>query len=446
MTIPEGYSSSFEPDAPDTRTNQEKAAPLSEGVVRDDSHNRLALRPLSEAIPRQTSWLLRGLIPLRFLTLVAGVGGLGKSTWLLAVAAQGSIAPEPWHTIYVSFEDPGDEVLRPRLQAAGGNPKLVQELVLADAGSLDTFSLPRDIDELRGLVRACSARLVVIDPVVAAVDAKLDAYKDQHVRQVLAQLWHIAREESCAVVMVGHLNRVPSTDAYLRIANSMAFWNAARSVVLVTEDGETDDRLRLVAQRKANLARLAPVERHRLEEIVLNNTLDPETGKPIVTSRMAFVEIADDVDPTGILAPPAPTKTETAETVLGALLADGGWHESERLKGVLEAAGFNERLAQRAAKALGVEHKREGFPASTWWRLPVATAPVATALLSEFVATVETAYPSRSDATAAPVATSTHNQEPGASGCSHETRWKARDGALRCVTCEPPAFPSEVVG
>ena len=262
---------------------------------------RWQLRPLSEATPRQVRWLLPGLIPLRFLTLVAGVGGLGKSTWLVSVAAQGSVADAPWETIYVSFEDSADEVLRPRLEAAGGNPERVHEVVLAESGSLDAFTLPRDIDNLTTLVRSSSARLVVIDPVVAAVDTKLDAYKDQHVRQVLERLWQVAKDEDCAIALVGHLNRVPSTDAYLRIANPTAFWNAARSVVLVTEDGDADNGLRLIAQRKANLARLAPVERHRIVEFVLPDTVDPETGSPIVTSRMTFVEIADDVDPTTIL-------------------------------------------------------------------------------------------------------------------------------------------------
>ena len=353
---------------------------------------RLALRPLSQAVPRQIRWLLPGLIPLRFLTLVAGIGGLGKSTWLLAVAARGSVADEPWETIYVSFEDSADEVLRPRLDAAGGNPDLVHELALADAGSLDSFCLPRDIDDLRELVRSRSARLVVIDPVVAAIDTKLDAYKDQHVRQVLAQLWQVSREEDCAIALVGHLNRAPSTDAYLRIANSSAFWNAARSVVLITEDGDGENDLRLVAQRKANLARLAPVERHRLEEILLPEALDAATGKPIVTSRMRFVEIADDVDPSDLLSPQKPTKTENVETLLEALLADGDWHESHTLRALLEAAGFNERMAQRAAKALGVEHRREGFPATSWWRLP----PVATRLHSTNVAAGESLYRGRS--------------------------------------------------
>jgi putative DNA primase/helicase len=365
---------------------------------------RWRLLALSQATPRQTRWLLPGLIPLRFLTLVAGIGGLGKSTYLVAIAAAGSVAETPWETIYVSFEDTADEVLRPRLEAAGGDPGRVHELVLADADSLESFSLPRDVDELHARVRECSARLVVIDPIVAAVETKLDAYKDQHVRQVLAQLWRIAREEDCAVVMVGHLNRVPSTDAYLRIANSTAFWNAARSVVLVTEDGDDANGRRLIAQRKANLTRLAPVERHELEEIVLPGTVDPETGSPIVTSRMRFLEIADDVDPAAILGPQKVTKTETAETLLAQMLADGDWHESDGLKKLLKGAGYPERTVQRAANDLGVEHDRRRFPSSTWWRLPVAPPTVAPPLLSTSGATGDSAQPCGSDAPAVPVA------------------------------------------
>jgi hypothetical protein len=127
-----------------------------------------------------------------------------------------------------------------------------------------------------------------------------------------------------------------------------------------------------------------PVERHRLEEIVLPDVLDPETGDPIVTSRMVFVEIADEVDGAGVLKG-KPTKTETAETLLAAMLADEEWHDSEGLKKLMGAAGHSARTVQRAAKYLGVESERRGFPSSTWWRIPLAGAtalPVAPSLLA----------------------------------------------------------------
>ncbi len=365
---------------------------------------RWTLRTLADVTPRQVRWLVPGLIPLRTLTLVAGVGGLGKTTWLLAQAATLSRAGHD--CVIVSFEDTAAEIIRPRVEAANGDLTRVHEMVLVEAGDIDTVQLPRDLDELRLLVRSVEARLVIVDPIVAAIETSLDAHKDQHVRSVLAQLVKIAEEEDAAVAIVGHLNKAPSTEAYLRVANSVAFWNASRSVVLITEDSGDDDTLRLVAQRKANWSRVRPVERHRLEEIVLLDSVDPETGSPIVTSRMVFVEIADDVDGADVLGPRRATKTETAEQLLDLLLGDGDWHESEPMKQVLDMAGFPERTAQRAAKDVGVETERRGFPSVTWWRLPVAPD------LSPTVgATVAMAQPSHSETSTDPVAPSSQSRQ-----------------------------------
>jgi hypothetical protein len=339
----------------------------------------LKLRRLDSVTPRQVRWLVPGMIPLRALTLLAGVGGLGKSTWTMAIAANLSTQEEPADTIIVSLEDPAAEVIRPRLEAAGANLAHVHELYVD--GELDTLQLPGDIDQLERLVRRVSAKLIIIDPIVAAIEAAYDSHKDQHVRLVLGALRRIAEEHNCAVVIIGHLNKTPSREAYIRVANSVAFWNASRSVVLITEDPDEPDDHRLLAQRKANWARLRPVERHRLESIVLPETLDPETGKPIETSRMVFVETADDIDGADILGNGA-AKGDDAKTYLRAALNDGEWHDSAGLKTLSK---FNERMLQRAARSLDVESSRRGFPSSTYWRLPQSRQ----ALLHQSVASEE---------------------------------------------------------
>ncbi|MBX6370152.1 MAG: AAA family ATPase [Rhodospirillales bacterium] len=331
---------------------------------------RLRLRSVATVEPRQVRWLVPGLIPRGALTLVAGIGGAGKSTFLCAVAAAVSAGRlgEPGDAIVVTFEDPAAEVVRPRLEAANADLARVHVVERADDGGLAAVRLPGDLDELRALVREVSARLLVLDPVVAAIETSLDAHKDQHVRAVLAGLARLAEEEDLAVALVGHLNKAASRDAYLRVANSVAFWNAARSVVLVTADAAAPDELRLVTQRKANWSRSRPVERHRVEPVVLPGRIDPETGRPVETSRMVFVEAADDIDPDDVLAPvERGTRTVEAEALLAAALADGDWHAAAELKAVL---GLPERTLQRAAQALGVEAERRGFPSATFWRLP----------------------------------------------------------------------------
>jgi archaellum biogenesis ATPase FlaH len=352
----------------------------------------LMLRALAEADARQVRFLVPGLIPLRTLTLVAGVGGLGKSTWLAGIAARVSRGDlgEPGSVIIVSYEDMTEEMLRPRVQAAGGDLQRVFDIVVPEHQS--PLVLPGDLSELRECVRSVQAQLVILDPIVAAIDVSFDAHKDQHVRAVLAELAALAEEERLAVAMVGHLNKAPSREAYIRVANSVAFWNASRSVVLVAEDPDEPDAGRLVAQRKANFARLAQIERHRIEPIVLEGTVDPDTGKPIETSRMVFVEHASDVDGDDLLGPRERSegKTSRAEGFLGFLLADGEWHESVELKRIAAAAGLNERTVQRGAQDLQVEVKRRGFPATTWWRLPQSRQ----GLSHQFGATAGSAQPS----------------------------------------------------
>lgn len=377
-----------------------------ENVLADEwaspADGRLQLRTLASVEPRQVAWLVPGLIQLRALNLVAGIGGLGKSTWLAAVAAQVSagrlLGGSPGDVIIVSFEDSAEEGLRPRVEAAEGDLHRVHDIVVGGDG-LDTVALPRDTEELRQLARSVTARLVIFDPIVAGIESSFDTHKDQHVRAVLAQLLQLALEEECAIAMVGHLNKTPSVDAYVRVANSVAFWNASRSVILIAEDPD-DENCRLIVQRKANYARLRGVERHRMETVVLPDTVDPGTGRPIETSRLVFVEVADEVDGAEVLNGQKTTKTETAETLLEALLADGEWHEADAVKKLLAAAGFPERTAQRAAKFLHVENERRGFPGpKTWWRLPSApsTPPRSGAYAG-------TAQASRSSASSAPYA------------------------------------------
>jgi AAA domain len=337
---------------------------------------RLRLRPLADVKPRKVRWLVPGMIPLRTITLVAGVGGLGKSTYLAARAAEVSsgklLDGTPADVVIVTFEDPAAEVLRPRIEAALGDVRRVHEIVVDQFDGIDPVRLPTDVAEVQRLVRDVGAKLLIIDPIVAAIDTQLDSHKDQHVRVVLSHLADLADDADCAISIVGHLNKAPSRDAYIRVANSVAFWNAARSVVLVTEDNG-DEALRLVAQRKANWARLGPVERHRIEEIQLEQ-LDPETGDPIVTSRMVFVEEADDVDGADVLsprvAPDEATKELSAAGFLVRRLAGGDWFESAQVKAAALAGGVSERTLQRAKLDLGVEDKREGFPAVSYWRLP----------------------------------------------------------------------------
>jgi hypothetical protein len=431
--------------------------PLDEIVAElETGYGRLRLRRLSEVQSRSVRFLVPGLVPLKANTLLAGIGGLGKSTLAAGWAAgetRGVYDDGTSHdVVYVSYEDTAEEVWRPRVLAANGDPSRVIEVRVAlDDGGV--VVLPKDIASLEQVVRDHEVRLVVVDPVVAAIDVALDTHKDQHVRSVLAKLTKTAEDTGAAVVGIGHLNKDQSTDAYLRVANSMAFWNAARSVVLVTED-PNDDECRLVSQVKANWSRSVGVQRWQVEPIVLLDEIDASTGRPVETSRLVFVDLAEEVDPGDVLrADLGGEKTQQAAEFLAEELADGEWHESAELKAKAEALDLSERTLKRAARNLGYEYEKRDFPMRTLWRLPIGPETVGPTTGPPPVAQSDEPAPeagSRPDApTIGPPGQAPGEGGPtGAAGLPQdapewERAWHARR-ALRAVPSEPDEPESEL--
>jgi hypothetical protein len=348
---------------------------------RNGRPGRLTIRQLSDVESRAISFLVDGVLPLRTFTLLAGVGGYGKSTLAAAWAAgvtTGRYGDDPADVLVISYEDTAEEIWRPRLLAADGDAERVGFVSVAlDEGGI--VVLPEDLGELEQAVHGRGVRLVIVDPVVAAIDTALDAHKDQHVRSVLGALAGLAEATDSAIAGLGHLNKTNSRDAYIRVANSVAFWNAARSVVLVTPDEGEDDRL--AAQVKANWCRRRSPERWRMESIVLPEELDPETGKPIETARLTFVEFAHDVDLETLLdarKADGSTKTDQAVAFLADALADDEWHEKPGLVKLASAHGISERTLERAAANLQLESELGGFPATARWRFPSSAKTTST--------------------------------------------------------------------
>jgi hypothetical protein len=329
----------------------------------------LERRSLQQVTAEPVEWAIDGKVPLSTLILLAGVGGLGKSALMLAWSKE--ITDAGVDVLVVSYEDAAAQVIRPRFEALGGDLDRLHELYV---DVLDgSVSFPTDLPELERHVLETQARAVLIDPVSASIDLKLDAHKDQDVRVVLGQLAQLAERQRLAVLMNAHLNKAPSSDPYLRINGSTAFYNAARSVLTVTRDPAEPDWQRLVAHHKSNYGQLAEVERWRI---------NPRTvicdGIPIETMVMEFIEIAEDVSREDVLMnrSAGDEKLDAAIGFLRDSLADGDWHDSAGLKTLAAAAvHVSERTLKRAAQELEVEHEHRGFPASTWWRLPQLGQP-----------------------------------------------------------------------
>jgi hypothetical protein len=300
-------------------------------------------------------------LPVGTPSLYVGVGGLGKSALGLAYAKQ--VTDHGGSVIVVSYEDAAGAVIRPRFEALGGD--IDRLFVLTVDGGEGEVAFPTDLPELDRHVQETGARLVIVDPVSASIDLKLDAHRDQHVRVVLGQLAKLAEQRRVAHMMLGHLNKQPGVDPYFRINGSSAFYNAARLVVTVTPDPADPEWQRIVAAHKFNYGAVPPPERWRVE---LKPVDSPDGPFDVMTLR--FLEVAADVSREDVLASRRETELDKAAVFLEGALADGDWHDSLGLKALAAAQRISERTLKRAAADLDVDYESRGFPRSTYWRLP----------------------------------------------------------------------------
>jgi RecA-family ATPase len=155
---------------------------------------------LSEVETQQVCWLWSGRIPLGKLVILDGDPGLGKSMLTLDIAARVTTGrPMPDGTpsvqggvVLVAPEDGAGDTLKPRLDAAKGDPAQVLLLNTVKHKGLETdeiyertFTLPGDLAVLEEAIHRVKAVLVILDPLMAVPGPDINSFRDQDVRRAL---------------------------------------------------------------------------------------------------------------------------------------------------------------------------------------------------------------------------------------------------------------------
>jgi putative DNA primase/helicase len=222
------------------------------------------IQPVSQVQPRQVDWLWPGRLALGKLALLEGDPDLGKSFLALDLCARlstnrpmpdGSPAPGPANSLYLFVEDGGDDTIRPRLARLGADMERI--FIPKLQGDESAWALPRDLPKLRAVLAECRPRLVVFDPVLAFLDAKVQCYNEQSLRRLLTPLARLAEETHCAFLLLRHLNKAVAMRALYRGVASIAFTAACRSVWLAARLPGGEGRC-VLAQQKNNLAARQP--------------------------------------------------------------------------------------------------------------------------------------------------------------------------------------------
>lgn len=197
--------------------------------------------------PRQVRWLFDHWLPLGFAGLIDGDGGIGKTTVLMRLAADATLAGHG--VVIFSGEDDLRSMVLPRLMAAGADlPKVAVDFPTLRRG----LRLPRDADTLYRIVSVAGAKLVVIDTIDHHSDGNLN--QKRFASDLMRVTGDIARDTQSSIVFTRHLSRARGP-AHHRGTGSVGIHAGARFAFLAAPPPGTGRGQQLVlAATKMSMA------------------------------------------------------------------------------------------------------------------------------------------------------------------------------------------------
>jgi hypothetical protein len=361
-----------------------------------DPELEVRVRPVRDLAEEPLIWLWLGRLALGKLALLEGDPGLGKSLVALDLCARlsrglpfpdGSPSPGPCNSLVLNGEDGEADTVRCRLAGLGADLGRIFVMELQGASG-ESLRLPSQLGLLDKALARTGARLVVLDPLVAFLDASVTAGNDQSVRRALAPLARLAAKHGCVMLLVRHLNKGFGRHAIYRGGGSIGLVAACRSAWLVGRDPVDHGRC-VLAQVKNNLA--APQQ-----SLAYAVQAEPP-GPPRLTWLGVSPWSADQV----VGGAGRGRAGARARAFLLSLLREGPrparevWEQARK-------EGLSERTLKRAKQQLSIRAVRalgDGARQS-YWLLPgqelpagLAAAPSGPAELEPWLAPLREAYP-----------------------------------------------------
>ncbi len=305
-----------------------------------------------------------------------------KTTWALRIAAdlsQGRPLPgtseqpaAPMASVILTWEDGASDTIVGRLIAAGAD--LSRILIVEE----DLPSIPDDLSAIERAVARAKARtrldvgLVVIDPLAAALGARVDSRNNSSTRRALSPLKILAQRLDVAILLIDHLNKNANQAAIHRATGSIAFMAAARVALLVgpdPTDTERDpvNRRRALVRLKGNIGPPPPALLYRRETVAMSE--DPSdtevtievTGEAAISPDQLLGNFAAKAERSGAADP-------NADDLLIDILAKGP-RPIEIVHEAAQKAGLTKSALNRAKRSLRIVTKKRD-DGTYFWSLP----------------------------------------------------------------------------
>lgn len=338
------------------------------------------LVPFSQIAPRAIEWLWKGYLPIGKLTLLAGSGGVGKSTvtcnWAAAITTgglwpDGTKVSSPRNVLIWSSEDDPSDTIAPRLIAAGADLSRCFFIQGAEKGR--SFDPAKDLQELRKMAaRIGDIGLLIIDPIMNAIVG--DSFKPNIVRRGLQPFVDFASEFRCCVIGISHFAKgTEGRNPAERILSSSAFKDFSRTALVAVQDEETGDCA--FARAKTNIAKNMGGFSYRIEEITIS-----DGREAIETTRIVWKEMLEG-SARSILAKFEGESREQGEKLTQAKqfliqsLSAGPVASKELSENAREGHGISNETLRRAKEELGVTATKVGYGGVWTCALPLASHP-----------------------------------------------------------------------
>lgn len=339
--------------------------------------NGIELVSIFDVKPQPIEWLWESWLPLGKLVILAGPGGVGKSTVTLSWASiisrgaewpDGAQCAKKGKVLIWTGEDDIADTLAPRLIAMGADLKQINVIKggRTATGELIPFDPTRDIPALRKQFVPGEISMLIIDPIISTIAGDLN--KANEVRRGMQPVVDFAEELRATVVGITHFNKGSAgKNPTERVTGSQAITALSRMTLVSQKDQESGECV--LARSKSNISVDTGGFKYRVEGTSI------EKGR-IKTTKITWLdhvegtalEILDDVEPADEKV--TSYKIKQAKEWLEIALSK----EPIPLKRLVSESGFSAPTLRRAKKLLAIRVKKDG---SEWlWSMPFGNSIV----------------------------------------------------------------------
>jgi len=340
---------------------------VDEFVRRSDlepPRNISTITSAATVVVESVDWLLYPLVPMGMITLVEGDPGVGKSFLTCALAAAVSVGAKlPFfedafpkaNVLLYATEDTNAHTTVPRLVTAGADLSLIS--LVDEVVPLDRTGL----DRLRNDILESGAKLVIIDPISAFIDAVIKSPRpslDTHA--IMVGVKQIAESTGAAIIGIRHMRKsnTQDTNAIYSGIGDIAIAGKARSILQVRRNPDQKGQC-IISHIKSNVGplgdsvayELKPSDQHRgMASLMWIGTSDYD---PVKAQAERLGNRLD-------------KKTAECELWLQKTI-QGGAYESNALKERAIEAGFTYKTYRSACENVCVS-ERDGGTAGKWFK------------------------------------------------------------------------------